>query len=87
MRRFPQVHLGIGLVGNALFMTGSVLFMLKMSTVGVYFFIVGSSGMFLGSLGELLRTHGQRKLWEWDVDPAYPDHRWSVQQSSPSPGD
>lgn len=81
MHRFPQIHLGVGLLGNALFITGTVLFMMKMSDVGLYFFLAGSSGMFLGTFGELLRSLGRRKLWEWDVDPKYPDHRWSEQIS------
>jgi hypothetical protein len=80
VRRFPQVHLGIGLLGNALFITGTVLFIVKMESIGLWFFLTGSSGMFLGSLGELLRNVGRRKLREHDVDPWYPDHSWSARK-------
>jgi hypothetical protein len=51
----PWAHLGIGLFGNTTFVVGSVLFLYeRLQTAGVWLFIVGSSGMLLGSLGELL---------------------------------
>lgn len=55
LREFPWVHLGIGLVGNALFVIGSVLFFWKsVMTLAIWAFVVGSLGMFLGSVGEIL---------------------------------
>lgn len=84
VRRFPQVHLGIGLLGNALFIIGTVLFMAENEDVGTYFFLVGSCGMFLGTLGEAMRVAGRRRLARYDVDPVYPDHRWSQEQSKSS---
>lgn len=77
VQRYPHVHLGIGLLGNALFVTGSVLFMTKRPDIGLWFFLVGSSGMFVGTLGEVLRKLGRRRLVRFDIDPARPDHRWS----------
>jgi hypothetical protein len=84
VRRFPQIHLGIGLLGNGLFITGTLLFMTRHQGQGVYFFLVGSCGMFLGSLGEVLRAVGRRKLARYDIDPRYPDQRWSQEQSRSS---
>lgn len=77
VRRFPQVHLGIGLLGNALFVIGAVLFVTKKQDVGTWFFLTGSCGMFVGSLGEVMRKLGEHRLARFDVDPAHPDRRWS----------
>ncbi len=63
---FPWVHLGLRLFGNTLFVVGSVLFFWESTkTLGVWLFVFGSSGMLLGSVGELLvriekkrRRHG-----------------------------
>lgn len=77
VRRFPQVHLAIGLLGHALFITGSVLFITQHQDVGTWFFLAGSIGMFLGTLGELVRQLGRHRLARYDVDPAQPDARWS----------
>jgi hypothetical protein len=61
VRQYPLVHLGIGLFGNASFVTGGVLFLYAgTKTVGVWLFVVGSFGMLVGSIGELiLRRAGQ----------------------------
>ncbi|WP_206453331.1 YrhK family protein [Aurantimonas marina] len=53
------IHLGIGLAGNLLFVIGSILFFKAFEawyTVAVWMFVGGSSGMFLGSLGQLFKT-------------------------------
>lgn len=84
VRRFPVVHMVIGLLGNAVFIAGTVLYLTKHPNVGLYCFLVGSSGMFLGTLGESLRVLGQRRLARYDVDPVYPDHRWSEEHSPAS---
>lgn len=53
---FPWIHLGIGLFGGLAFFVGSIFFLYKepLQLVGIWLFIVGSFGMFLGSLGQLL---------------------------------
>lgn len=52
---FPWVHLALGLFGNTLFVVGSVLFFWESTkTLGIWLFVFGSSGMLLGSVGELL---------------------------------
>jgi len=84
--RFPQVHLGIGIVGNALFLVGTVLFLVGQQGVGVWFFLVGSCGMLLGSVGEGLRALGKHRLGRFDVDPRYPDHAWSARGQESSVG-
>lgn len=54
LREFPWVHLGIGLVGNATFFVGSIMFFSQsLKTVAIWLFVLGSLGMLIGSLGEL----------------------------------
>ena len=50
VRRYPYVHQGIGLLGNALFITGSVLFLVQRQPVGVVAFLSGSICMFIGNI-------------------------------------
>lgn len=85
--RFPQVHLAIGLVGNILFVVGSVLFMAERQGAGVACFLTGSVGMLLGALGEAMRVLAKRRLVRFDVDPYDPDARWSETQRRSSPLD
>ena len=55
LRDFPWVHLGLGLIGNTCFVVGSVLFFWpEVKTLAIWLFVVGSLGMLLGSVGELL---------------------------------
>ena len=55
LAEFPWIHLGIGIFGNLSFVVGSVLFLYAdLERAGVWLFIVGSSGMLVGSFGELL---------------------------------
>jgi len=69
VRRFPQVHQLIGLLGNALFITGSAFFLLQQQHTGLLAFLAGSIGMFVGQLGEIIRGLGRRRLERYDVDP------------------
>ena len=77
VRTFPSVHNGIGLLGNGLFVVGSVLFIAEQQDVGLWFFLTGSIGMFIGSLGNLIRAQGRKTLWRRDIDPEYPWRRWT----------
>lgn len=57
VQEFGWIHTGIGLCGNATFVSGSVLFLPAFDpwkTLGVWLFIVGASLMVVGSLGELM---------------------------------
>jgi hypothetical protein len=52
---FPWIHLSTGLVGNLLFVIGSVMFFWPSAKqLAIWLFVLGSVGMFLGSVGELL---------------------------------
>ncbi|MFD0820772.1 YrhK family protein, partial [Micromonospora zhanjiangensis] len=70
VRRYPTVHLVIGLAGNVLFILGSLLYVLDATPVARYLFLVGSSAMFLGALGDMARAVGRRTLQRHDIDPA-----------------
>ena len=83
--RFPQVHLAIGVVGNVLFVLGSLLFMTDRQDSGVVCFLAGSIGMLLGAVGETVRVLGKRRLAQYDVDPHHPNERWSETQRRSSP--
>lgn len=69
VRRYPYVHQAIGLLGNALFITGSVLFILQRQPMGVIAFLSGSICMFVGQLGDIMRGLGSRRLQRHDLDP------------------
>jgi hypothetical protein len=62
VQKYPWVHLGVTLLGNAAFIAGSVLFLLEVRTTAIWAFLLGSTAMLLGSLGELIRWIGQRRL-------------------------
>ena len=57
VRDYGWVHLSLGLLGNLVFLTGSVLFLPlleHLKTIGVWLFIFGAALMAAGSLGRLL---------------------------------
>ncbi|GGD66447.1 YrhK family protein [Croceicoccus mobilis] len=54
---YGWIHLGLGLVGNALFVIGSVLFLPAFDAwkvLGVWLFILGSTLMLIGAIGSFL---------------------------------
>ena len=52
LHEYEWIHTGIGIAGNLAFAVGSVLFLTDATMrVGVWFFIIGSFGMLIGSLG------------------------------------
>lgn len=59
---YPYVHLSAAILGKSVFVAGSVLFLVGMRTPGTWAFLVGSSAMLLGSIGQRLRWVGQREL-------------------------
>lgn len=62
LREFPWIHLGLGLLGNLLFFVGSVLFFWEgTKTAGVWLFVLGSLGMLVGSIGQLLVKIEERR--------------------------
>ena len=60
---YQWVHLFIGILGNGLFIIGSVLFLYEVKPLAIYCFIAGSTGMLLGALGS-----GAVKLWKAKVE-------------------
>jgi hypothetical protein len=57
VKDYGWIHLGMGLMGNAKFFIGSILFLPVFEpykTIGVWLFITGSFLMMIGSLGRLL---------------------------------
>lgn len=64
VRDYGWIHLSLGLLGNAMFFMGSILFLRRfeaLQTIGVWLFVLGSFLMLIGSLGRLLV-----ELWETD---------------------
>ena len=60
---YQWVHWFIGILGNGLFIIGSVLFLYEVKPLAIYCFIAGSTGMLLGALGS-----GAVKLWKAKVE-------------------
>ncbi len=59
MQDFGWIHLSLGLLGNAAFFIGSILFLPALEpykSLGIWLFISGSFGMLIGALGRLLVT-------------------------------
>ena len=66
---YEHVHTAIGIIGNLLFVVGSVLFYRAFEqyyTLAVTLFVIGSAFMLVGALG-----NGLRRWWERhrDVSP------------------
>jgi len=51
-RRHRAFYTGLGIMGNAAFLIGSIFFLFdSLYTAGVWLFIVGAAGMLVGSVG------------------------------------
>jgi hypothetical protein len=61
LKRYEWVHLIIGIMGNILFLAGSLAMLYGSRMTAVYLFIAGSSGMLIGSLGQLVVSLERRK--------------------------
>lgn len=62
VNKYEYIHTAIGIIGNLLFVAGSVLFYKTFEqyyTLAVTMFVIGSAFMFIGSLGS-----GLRRLWK-----------------------
>jgi hypothetical protein len=58
LHRYEWIHLTLGFVGNTCFVVGSVLFLWESTKpAGVWLFIVGATGMWLGSTGSAIATY------------------------------
>ncbi len=52
---YQYIHLGIGIIGNSLFVIGSILFFDQFKSLhhlAVWLFTLGSAGMLAGALGK-----------------------------------
>ncbi len=59
---FPWFHRWIGLVGNALFVIGSVCFLFDRLVIpGTWIFVAASLGLLIDSVGEKLRRREQER--------------------------
>lgn len=59
VREYRHWHLIVGVVGNAMFLIGSILFFRLFETwqtLAVWLFVVGSALMLVGSLGEVAKA-------------------------------
>jgi hypothetical protein len=62
VRTYPEVHIGIGLFGSTAFVIGSVLFLLHVRTPASWLFVLGSTGMLIGRVGEVLARYERHRL-------------------------
>ncbi|WP_030377282.1 MULTISPECIES: YrhK family protein [unclassified Streptomyces] len=61
LQDFPFIHLVIGGIGNTTFLIGSVFFLFpSLERVALWLFVVGSLGMFVGTLGEVFVRHARK---------------------------
>lgn len=58
-REYDWVHTWVGITGNTAFVVGSVLFLANVSPASLYFFLAGSSLMWVGSVGSALAKESQ----------------------------
>jgi hypothetical protein len=59
---YQWIHLTLGLIGNALFVIGSVYFLwTSTQQLAIWLFIAGSSGMLIGSIGSAIVKLDERR--------------------------
>ena len=58
-------HTLLGILGNVAFVVGSIFFLFEsLKTAGVWLFIIGSTGMLVGSLGQIVVRRTRRRRQE-----------------------
>lgn len=61
VKDYVWIHTAIGLLGNVCFVIGSLLFLDQDRHIGTLFFIAGSIGMLIGSLGNAIAMAVERR--------------------------
>ena len=61
IKEYTWIHTSIGLLGNICFIIGSVLFMRQNQSLGIWFFIAGSTGMLIGNAGNAAAMYVQQR--------------------------
>ncbi|MEU4248413.1 YrhK family protein [Amycolatopsis sp. NPDC026612] len=85
IREFPAVHLAIGVIGNAIFFVGSVLFVWHATeVVAIWLFIAGSFGMLLGAVGQAVYVYERHRLNGAPGDRSRTSVRWEGRTQSSS---
>lgn len=62
INRYRAIHTVMGIIGNTLFLTGSVLFLSGSRTTAIWLFIAGSTGMLIGSVGSAMVEYRDHRL-------------------------
>jgi hypothetical protein len=61
VHHYQWIHLTLGLIGNAAFVIGSIFFLWdSLHHQAILLFIIGSSGMLLGSIGSAIVKYEER---------------------------
>lgn len=62
VRDYEWIHIGIGILGNGLFVLGSLLFLADVRSAAIAVYIGASIGMLIGSVGSAIVSY---KRWQW----------------------
>ena len=75
---FSYIHIGLGLLGNTVFVAGAVFFLSEglPQEVGSWLFLTGSIGMLLGSIGSALVKFWERQPSERSTLAEAASRRW-----------
>jgi len=61
LRDYEWVHVSLGLLGNVIFLAGSILFLQPdRQHVATWFFVAGATGMLINSIGSALIAYQRR---------------------------
>ncbi|RFA29995.1 hypothetical protein CAI21_08700 [Alkalilimnicola ehrlichii] len=81
VEQYTWIHTTIGLIGNICFVAGSILFLREIQNLGTVFFIIGSTGMLIGNIGNTiamkLARDWRKKQEAHEAQPA-PAGKWKT---------
>lgn len=64
VNKYRWIHSSIGVLGGPLFVIGSLLFMVDDNQTAGVLFILGSTGMLIGNVGQLIADYKYREWYE-----------------------